>query len=86
MGPEGILTGSARIINEKNKKISAINLQREMERKDREIARKREILEASIKSLKNEFASVEEELSILKATESLHLKNGVDKTSKKLKK
>lgn len=74
VGPNGILTGTARKSNELSKKVSKIQLQSELERKDREIARKRKVLEANIAALKNEFESVEEELSILKATENLHEK------------
>ena len=79
LGPNGILTGNARKSNELNKKVTKIKLQNELERKDREIARKRKVLEANIAALKNEFESVEEELSILKATESLHEKLSSEK-------
>lgn len=54
--------------------MSDIKLQNEINRKDREIARKRRILEANIEALKNEFESAEEELNILKATEELQEK------------
>jgi circadian clock protein KaiC len=72
LGPNGVLTGAARLSYERSKKASQMKLQSELARKDREIARKRKVLEANIAALKNEFESVEEELSILKATESLH--------------
>jgi circadian clock protein KaiC len=81
IGPEGILTGAARGKNALNKKISAFKLQSELDRKDREVARKRQVLEASIMSLKNEFASLEEELSILKVTEQLQSGLTMDKKS-----
>ncbi len=71
LGPNGILTGNARRSNELHKKVSELKLQNELERKDREIARKRKVLEANIEALKNEFASVEEELNALKVTEEL---------------
>jgi circadian clock protein KaiC len=71
MGPDGILTGMARQANLLNRKVSEIRLQKEMERKDREIARKRRVLEANIEALRNEFESVQEELGLLKATEAL---------------
>lgn len=74
LGPNGILTGNARRSNEINQKISRLKLQHELERKDREIARKRRILEANIEALKTEFASAEEELTILKATEEINRK------------
>jgi len=72
LGPEGILTGAARRSHEMNNRLSEIKLQSELDRKDREIARKRKVLEANIEALKNEFESVEEELSLLKATEAMH--------------
>jgi len=73
-GPKGILTGTARKSNELKRKVKALKLQNDLDRKDREIDRKRKLLEANIEALKNEFESVVEELSILKATEELHAK------------
>ncbi|HEX9979441.1 MAG TPA: circadian clock protein KaiC [Flavobacterium sp.] len=72
LGPDGILTGMARKSNQINTNLSRLKLKSELERKDREIARKRKVLEANIEALKNEFGSVEEELNLLKATEELH--------------
>jgi circadian clock protein KaiC len=71
LGPDGILTGIARKSHKFNTEISELKLQSELDRKDREISRKRKVLEANIEALKNEFESVQEELSILKATEKL---------------
>lgn len=72
LGPNGILTGTARKSNEVTKKVSQLKLQKELERKDREILRKQKVLEANIAALKNEFESAVEELSILKSMEDLH--------------
>ncbi|GGF06032.1 circadian clock protein KaiC [Flavobacterium limi] len=72
LGPQGILTGSARKSNQLTKTMSDLKLQNEISRKDREIARKRKVLEANIEALRNEFESAEEELSILKANEEMH--------------
>ncbi|CAD0002979.1 circadian clock protein KaiC [Flavobacterium chungangense] len=74
LGPNGILTGAARQTYRFKKTVSDIKLQNEISRKDREIARKRKVLEANIEALKNEFESAEEELSILRATEELQAK------------
>jgi circadian clock protein KaiC len=74
LGPQGILTGSARKSYQFKKAMSDIKLQNEISRKDREIERKRKVLQANIEALRNEFESAEEELSILKATELLHEK------------
>ena len=79
MGPNGILTGAARKTNQMKKEVTEITLQNELDRKDREIARKRRVLEANIEALKNEFESVEDELSILRATEALQAKVSKDK-------
>jgi len=72
LGPNGILTGAARQTHKFKKTMSDIKLQNEISRKDREIERKRKVLEANIEALRNEFESAQEELSILKATEELH--------------
>lgn len=74
LGPNGILTGTARQTQKFKKTISDIKLQNEISRKDREIERKRRVLEANIEALRNEFESAQEELSSLKATEELQEK------------
>lgn len=71
LGPNGILTGAARRSNEYNNKINQLTLEHELQRKDREINRKRKILEATINTLQNEFESVEEELNSLKRKQLL---------------
>ncbi len=63
LGPEGVLTGSAReaqILLEETGQILHNNA---ISRKDRELLRKRKMLEAKIDSLKTEFESTEEELN-----------------------
>lgn len=85
-GPEGILTGAARRSSQIQRKVKELKLQNDLDRKDREIDRKRKVLEANIEALKNEFESVVEELGILKATEELQSKittENVFKTKKK---
>lgn len=83
LGPDGILTGAARQAHELKKKLSDVKIQNEISRKDREIARKRKVLEANIEALKNEFESVEEELSLLRATEELQEKIALEKKAGK---
>jgi circadian clock protein KaiC len=83
LGPNGILTGHARRSNEVSKKASQIKLQNDLDRKDREIARKRKVLEANIEALKNEFASVEEELNSLKVTEEIQSRLQANRNSTK---
>lgn len=87
VGPNGILTGNARRTHALNQKVSALRLQSELDRKDRDINRKRRVLEANIEALRSEFESVQEELSILKATEDLQARlslnnNDTDKKKK----
>jgi circadian clock protein KaiC len=74
LGPNGILTGTARQSHKFKKTMSDIKLQNEISRKDREIERKRRVLEANIEALRNEFESAQEELSTLKASEELQEK------------
>ncbi|MES2763260.1 MAG: circadian clock protein KaiC [Bacteroidota bacterium] len=86
LGPNGILTGTARKSHEMQRKVSQLKLESEMDRKDREITRKRKVLEANIAALNNDFESVQEELSILKATEQLHQKLAAENKHNKNKK
>ncbi len=81
LGPKGILTGSERQSHKMKKSLSDLKHQNELSRKDREIERKRKVLEANIEALRNEFESAQEELGILRATEELYEKL----TSKKKK-
>lgn len=86
LGPNGILTGTARKSHELNKTVSKLKLQDELDRKDREIDRKRKVLQANIDALKNEFESAVEELNILKVTEELQAKAASNKNTDKVKK
>jgi circadian clock protein KaiC len=63
LGPDGILTGSAREshrIEEETGQLLHTNAQ---DLKDRELERKRKVLESKIDSLRTEFESIEEELN-----------------------
>lgn len=87
VGPNGILTGMARHSNQVNKEVTKLKKENELGRKDREIARKRKVLEANIAALRSEFESVEEELNILKSTEDLESRiKSEKKPSKPVKK
>jgi circadian clock protein KaiC len=71
LGPDGVLTGSAReaeILKEQTSKVIKTNA---VGRKDREIDRKRKVLEAKIAGLQTEFESVEEELNKVYIEEQL---------------
>ena len=61
LGPEGVLTGSARQAQEAREKAATLIRQQEIESKQRERQRKREALEARIDALRKEFEAEEEE-------------------------
>jgi circadian clock protein KaiC len=63
LGPDGVLTGSAREAQQLNETTGAVLRTHALTRKDREIQRKRTVLEAKIASLKEDFESVQEELN-----------------------
>lgn len=63
LGPDGILTGSAREAQQLSEAMGIELRSHAASRKDREIDRKRKVLEAKITSLREEFDSVQEELN-----------------------
>jgi circadian clock protein KaiC len=62
LGPEGMLTGSARLSQKARERAAALKRAEETERLERDLMRKREQLEAQIQDLRRTFASVEGEL------------------------
>jgi len=78
VGPTGILTGSARLAYQLQEKAQALAYQNESNRKDRELERKRRVLEATISNLRTEFESVEEELKRINVEDKLQ-KETLDK-------
>ncbi len=63
LGPEGVLTGSAREAQQLQEETGVALRTHAVGRKDREIERKRLVLESKITSLKEEFESVQDELN-----------------------
>ena len=63
LGPEGVLTGSAREAQQLLQQTGVALRDHAVSRKDREIERKRTVLEAKIASLKEEFESIQDELN-----------------------
>ncbi len=63
LGPDGVLTGSAREAQILLEETGTVLHSNAVSRKDRELLRKRKMLEAKIESLKTEFESTEEELN-----------------------
>ena len=63
IGPDGILTGSAREAQQLAEVTGKELRSHAVSRKDREVDRKRKVLEATISSLREEFESVQDELN-----------------------
>jgi circadian clock protein KaiC len=63
LGPEGVLTGSAREAQQLSEVTGQVLRSHALNRKDLEIQRKRKVLEAKIASLQEEFESVQDELN-----------------------
>jgi circadian clock protein KaiC len=83
LGPDGILTGSAREAQQLNEVTGEVIRSHALSRKDREIERKRMVLEARIASLREEFESVQEELNKAYIEEDLK-KEVMEKNKKQL--
>jgi circadian clock protein KaiC len=60
LGPEGVLTGSARLSQEVREKAASTSRQQELESRRRELERKRRIFEARMVMLRAEFEAEEE--------------------------
>jgi circadian clock protein KaiC len=63
LGPEGVLTGSAREAQKLQEETGVLLRDHAVSSKDRELIRKRKVLEAKISNLQMEFESAEEELN-----------------------
>lgn len=70
LGPEGVVTGSARLTQEAREKAAGLLLQQQAESKERARTLKREALEARIASLRKEFEAEEEEAEEVIAEEA----------------
>ncbi|GAA4365620.1 circadian clock protein KaiC [Hymenobacter saemangeumensis] len=69
IGPTGIVTGASRLSQQLKEEAEALAYRQEMERKDRELERRRRLLEGTIANLRTEFESVEEELRQINSEE-----------------
>jgi circadian clock protein KaiC len=67
LGPEGVLTGTARLAQEARDRAKALADRQEIERKKRELGQKRKVLDAQIAGLQTAFESEEEELKRIMA-------------------
>jgi circadian clock protein KaiC len=71
LGPEGVLTGSAREAQELHMQTGLVLKSNALSMKDREVLRKKKLLETKIAGLQTEFESVEEELNRIYIEEGL---------------
>ncbi|MGI4022001.1 MAG: circadian clock protein KaiC [Janthinobacterium lividum] len=79
LGPEGVLTGSAREAQQMSEATGQVIYNHTLTRKDRELDRKRKALDAKISTLQSEFESAEEELNKIYVEEEL-IKEAAEKT------
>jgi len=70
-GSAGVLTGTARMVQEERDKADVLAQRNETTRKRRELAHKREAMEAQIAALRDRFATESSELQMLIAEEQL---------------
>lgn len=83
LGPDGVLTGSAREAQQLQEATGEVLRYHALTRKDREIERKRMVLEAKIHSLQEEFESVQDELNKVHVEEELK-KEVIEKNRKEM--
>lgn len=85
LGPDGVLTGSAREAQKLHEKTGLVLRNNALSLKDREINRKRKVLESKIASLQTEFESAEEELNKMYIEDEL-IKKVTESTIKEMTK
>jgi len=71
LGPGGVLTGAARASQEAREKAETLVRRQEIERRQRQIERKRSVLAGQIEALKAAFAAEEDELQKILAQDKL---------------
>jgi circadian clock protein KaiC len=74
IGPEGILTGKARDKYRLTRSLQEIKAQKELARREREISRKKKILEANIEAMRIEYESAIDELNKLETEDHIPAK------------
>jgi circadian clock protein KaiC len=71
LGPDGVLTGSAREAQKLQEQTGEVLRKNAVNLKDREIVRKRKILESKIAGLQSEFESAKDEMNKIYVEEEL---------------
>lgn len=77
-GPAGVLTGTARAVQEAKERTEEALRKEEIERKERELERQRKAMEAQIAAIRADFEAREDELKKLTRQERLHEKAQVE--------
>jgi circadian clock protein KaiC len=72
IGAGGVLTGAARVSQEAREKVDALDRNQEIARKQRDIERKKSVIEAQIAALRTGFEAEKDELERAIAREKLH--------------
>ena len=72
VGPEGVLTGTARMTQEARERTAASRRQQGAERRRRDVARRRETLERQITELRSALEAEEDEARVLLAEDDSH--------------
>lgn len=72
LGPDGVLTGTARLIQESLETSSALSRQQELQRQKREHERRRDAVGANIVALRAEYDNIDEALKIVAEDETLY--------------
>lgn len=65
VGPEGVLTGSARMAQESRERADALVRRQSIERRQRELQQKQKAVEAQIAALRRDFEQYEAEMQLL---------------------
>ena len=60
-GPSGVLTGTARLVQESREQIASVARREDVERRRRELTRKRELLAAQLAAMRGELDAVEQD-------------------------
>ncbi len=74
IGPGGVLTGSARVAQEARERADALGRDQEIERKQRDIDRKKAVIEAQIAALRTDFEVEKDDLEMSITREKLYQK------------
>ena len=71
LGTEGVLTGTARVVQEAQEKAAALARRQEIEQKQRELERKHQVMESQITALRVQFESEKEDIERMIQQEEL---------------